>query len=354
MLLAGFGEAGQRKLLGSTAVVIGCGALGTVIADMLARAGVGHLVLIDRDFIELTNLQRQVLFDEQDVADALPKAEAARSKLARINSQVAVTAIVDDVNLTNIDRFAAGADVLLDGVDNFETRYLVNDWAVKHATPYVYGGAVGTVGTAFAILPHSADGDAAWEQAPGGSKATPCLRCLFEEAPPPGAGATCDTVGVIGPAAAIVANFEVAEALKILTGNFDRVCPTMLTFDLWSNTFKQFKVARAYDEGDCPCCKHGKFEYLDGDLGSGATMLCGRDAVQLRQNQAAAGVDLDEVAGRLRQHGAVTVNRFMLRAALTERGQAYELTLFTDGRAIVKGTHEPSVARSLYAKFVGA
>ena len=354
MLLAGFGEAGQRKLQQSTAVVLGCGALGTVIADVLARAGVGHLVLIDRDFVELTNLQRQVLFEEADVTEALPKAEAARAKLARINSQVEVAAIIDDVNSTNVERLIAGADVLLDGVDNFETRYLANDCSVKHGIPYVYGGAVATVGTAFAILPHSTNGGAAWEQLENGSKATPCLRCLFEEAPPPGTGATCDTVGVIGPAAAIVANFEAAEALKILTGNFDHVCPTMLGFDLWSNTFTQFKVARAYDDGDCPCCKHGKFEYLDGSLGSGATTLCGRNAVQLRQKRDADDVDLEEIAGRLRPHGEVKVNRFVLRASLVDHDKPYELTLFPDGRAIVHGTHEPNVARSLYAKFVGS
>jgi adenylyltransferase/sulfurtransferase len=354
MLLTGFGEEGQRKLRESRAVVLGCGALGTVIADMLARAGVGELVIVDRDFVELTNLQRQVLFDEADAADALPKAEAAKAKLARINSQVRVTAIVDDANASNIERIVDGADVLLDGVDNFETRYLVNDCAVKHAIPYVYGGAVATVGTAFAILPHTPGGNAAWERAPGGTRATPCLRCLFEEAPPAGTGATCDTVGVVGPAAAIVANFEATEALKILTGNFDRVCPTMLSFDLWSNTFRQFKVAGAYDDGDCPCCKHGRFDYLDGTLGSGAATLCGRNAVQLRQKREAEDVDLAEIADRLRPHGEVKVNAFMLRAKLTDRDKPYELTVFPDGRAIVHGTHEPSVARSLYAKFIGS
>jgi adenylyltransferase/sulfurtransferase len=353
MLLAGFGEAGQRKLAESTAVVLGCGALGTVAADMLARAGVGHLVIVDRDFVELTNLQRQVLFDEADAADALPKAEAARIKIARVNSQVRVTAIVDDVNASNIERIVEGADVLLDGVDNFETRYLANDCSVKHGIPYVYGGAVATVGTAFAILPHTPGGDSAWERAEGNS-ATPCLRCLFEEAPPAGTGATCDTVGVIGSAAAIVANFEVAEALKILTGNFDRVCPTMLSFDLWSNTFKQFNVEDAYERGDCPCCKHGRFDYLEGRLGSGAATLCGRNAVQLRQKREAQDVDLAEIASRLRSHGEVKVNAFMLRAKLRDRDQPYELTLFPDGRAIVHGTHEPSVARSLYAKFIGS
>jgi molybdopterin-synthase adenylyltransferase len=353
-LLAGFGEDGQRRLLESTALVLGCGALGTVVADMLARAGVGHLVIVDRDFIETTNLQRQVLFDEQDVADALPKAEAAKRKIARVNSQVHVTAIVDDVNATNIEKYAAGADVLVDGLDNFETRYLVNDYAVKSGSPYVYGGAVGTVGAAFTILPHTEHGTAPWEREPYSGRATPCLRCLFEQAPPPGMTPTCDTVGVLGPAASIVANFEVAETLKILTRNFDRVRPTMLNFDLWSNDFMQLKVARAYEDGDCPCCKHRQFDYLDGRLGSGTTTLCGRDAVQLTHKQNAAKLDLDEIAERLRRHGNVTANRFMLRAAVTDNGKPYELTLFTDGRAIVKGTQEANVARSVYAKYVGA
>ena len=353
MLLAGFGEAGQRRLAGSTAAVIGCGALGTTIADTLARAGVGRLLVIDRDFVELTNLQRQVLYDEHDARDALPKAEAARAKLARINSQVEVTAVIDDVHAGNVERLIAGAHVLVDGLDNFETRYLLNDCAVKHGIPYVYGGAVGTVGSMFAILPHTAHGDAPWERGER-SHATPCLRCLFEEAPPPGTGATCDTVGVLGPAATIVASFEAAEALKILTGHYDRVAPTMLSFDLWANSVKQLKVAAAYDQGHCPCCKSGRFDYLDGGLGSGATTLCGRDAVQIRHKREAEDVDLKEIAGRLEPHGQVKVNEFMLRANLVDRGVAYEITLFPDGRAIVKGTHEPNVARALYAKFIGS
>ncbi|HEX7000044.1 MAG TPA: ThiF family adenylyltransferase [Gammaproteobacteria bacterium] len=354
MLLAGFGEAGQRRLAESTAVVLGCGALGTVAADMLARAGIGHLVLVDRDFVELTNLQRQVLYDEGDVAEGLPKAEAAKAKIARINSAVRVTAIVDDLNADNIERYTAGAGVLLDGLDNFETRYLANDCAVKHGIAYVYGAAVGTVGLVFPVLPHTAAGEAPWERAAGGSLATPCLRCLFEEAPPPGTGATCDTAGVIGPAPAIVANFEVAEALKILTGHFDRVSRTLLQLDLWSNDVTRLRVDGAYERGDCPCCKHGRFEYLSGALGSGAATLCGRNAVQVRHRRGAAAVDLGELAERLRPHGAVSVNRFLLRAALSEGGKPYELTLFPDGRAIVKGTDEPAVARSLYAKFVGS
>ncbi len=353
MLLPGFGEAGQRRLLDSTAVILGCGALGTVAADMLARAGVGHLVVVDRDFVESTNLQRQVLFDERDAAEALPKAEAARRKLARINSQVRVTAVIDDINHDNIERIVDGADVLLDGLDNFETRYLANDCAVRHGIPYLYGGAVGTTGMACAILPHTADGSAPWETAEAGNLATPCLRCLFEEAPGPGESATCDTVGVIGPAVAIIANFEVTEALKILTGQFGQVNRRLLNIDLWSNTWVQLQLAGVRDAAQCPCCQGRKFDYLQGRAGTSAAALCGRDAVQLRHRQNAAGPGLTEIARRLREHGEVTVNEFMLRARIRDNGQPFELTLFADGRAIVKGTDETAVARGLYARYIG-
>jgi molybdopterin/thiamine biosynthesis adenylyltransferase len=356
MLLPGFGEEGQRKLLNATALVVGCGALGTVIANMLARAGIGHLVIVDRDFIELTNLQRQVLFDEDDVANAIPKAEAAKQKLAKINSQVRVTAVVDDVNHSNIERLALEAaggpvDVIVDGVDNFETRYLANDVAVKHGIPYVYGGAVGTVGAAYPILPHTAGGDSVWEKA---GKATPCLRCIFEQAPPPGVNPTCDTAGVLGPVVSIISNFQVIEAIKILTGNFDALAPTMLHVDVWTNVMRQFKVARAYDVGDCVCCKQRKFEFLEGKFASGTTTLCGRNAVQITQPAGSDRLQFDEIAQRLRAHGSVSANKFMLRADITDNGQPYELTLFTDGRAIVKGTKHPNVAKSIYAKYVGA
>ena len=353
MLLPGFGEEGQRKLLASTALILGCGALGTVSANMLARAGVGCLVIIDRDFIEITNLQRQVLFDEQDIADALPKAEAAKRKIARINSQVQVTAIVDDVNHRNIEKYASGVDILVDGLDNFEARYLANDCAVKNGIPYIYGGAVGTVGAAYAILPHTEEGKAPWETVSGG-KATPCLRCIFEQIPPPGSNPTCETAGVLGPVVSIVANFQVTEALKILTGNLDRVCPTMLNIDAWANMIQQLKVTRAYDEGDCPCCKHRKFEFLEGAAGSSTTTLCGSNAVQLTHRQNDAQLDFDAIGARLRRHGQVSCNRFMVRADITDNGKPYELTVFTDGRAIVKGTRQGDVARSIYAKYVGA
>jgi adenylyltransferase/sulfurtransferase len=370
-LLPGFGDDGQKKLLDASALVVGCGALGTTIANMLARAGVGHLVIADRDFIEMTNLQRQVLFDEDDVRDGIPKAIAAKNKIAKINSQVKVDAIVDDVNHTNIEKFMAmsdtgSVDIILDGVDNFETRFIVNDAAVKHRVPYVYGGAVGTVGMAYAILPHSAPppepragassppvSHAPWEKA---NKATPCLRCIFEQAPPPGMNPTCDTAGVLGPVVSIIANWQVVEALKILTGNYEAVNPAMLSIDVWSNRVHQFKVARAYDVGDCTCCKQRKFEFLDGKFGSSTTTLCGRNAVQLSHKAGENGskLDFDAIAARLRPHGTVQANKFMIRADITDNGEPYELTLFTDGRAIVKGTKEPNKARSIYAKYVGA
>jgi molybdopterin-synthase adenylyltransferase len=353
MLLPGFGEDGQRRLLGSTALVLGCGALGSVITDTLARAGVGHLVIVDRDIIEPSNLQRQVLFDERDVAEGLPKAQAARRKIGSINSGIRVTAIVDDVNHGNIERYAQGADVIVDGLDNIETRYLANDLAVKLGLPYVYGAAVGTTGMAFAVLPHTAGGTAAWEAATGGSLATPCFRCLFEEAPAPGTTATCDTVGVIAAAVGIIASFQAAEVLKILTGNFDRVSRTLLNLDLWANELLQLKVARAYEDGDCPCCKQRRFDYLEGKAGSSAAALCGRNAVQLRHRQDTEGVDFEAIAARLGAQGEVTVNEFMLQARLRDNSTDYEITLFPDGRAIVKGTAEPALARSIYAKYVG-
>ena len=352
MLLPGFGEVGQRRLQDSTVLVLGCGALGSVAADMLARAGVGHLVIVDRDFVELSNLQRQMLVDERDVSEAIPKAEAAKRRIAQINSQIQVTAIVDDVNHSNIEHYANGADAFVDGLDNIETRYLANDLAVKSGRPYVYGAAVGMTGMAFSVLPHTTS-DMAWESSEDGSLATPCFRCVFEEAPPPGTIATCDTIGVISSVVGIVANFQVTETLKILTGNFDRVSRKLLNLDLWANEIAQLEIAGTYEKGDCPCCKHRRFEYLDGKVGSSTTVLCGRNAVQLRHRQPTYCVNMDVVASRLREYGDIIANEFMLRASIRDHEKNYEITLFPDGRAIVKGTDKPEVARSIYAKFVG-
>jgi adenylyltransferase/sulfurtransferase len=353
MLLPGFGEDGQRHLHEATVLMLGCGALGSVTVDMLARAGVGHIVIVDRDFVELTNLQRQVLFDEDDAAKSLPKAIAAKQKIAKINSGVRITAIVDDINHTNIERYAADADVFIDGLDNYETRYLANDLAVKTTRPYVYGAAVGATGTAFPVLPHGS-GKAEWEVAHSGNLATPCFRCLFDEAPPPGTSATCDTVGVLSSVISIIAGFQVAEALKMLTGNYERVNRTLLNIDLWANEIHQLKVDGAYAKGDCPCCKQQHFDYLDGRAGSSAATLCGRNAVQLRHHQQTDGVNLDAIAKRLSGHGEVNTNEFMLRASVKDQDTPYTITLFPDGRAIIKGTDEPAVARNIYAKFIGA
>jgi len=353
MLLPGFGTDGQRRLGTSTALILGCGALGSVAAEMLSRAGVGHLVIADRDVVELTNLQRQVLFDEQDVADGLPKAEAAKRRIQETNSEIRVTAIVDDINHTNIERFASGVDVLVDGLDNFETRYLANDLAVKRGIPYLYGAAVGTTGMAFTVLPHG-DGSRAWENIGGRNLATPCFRCLFEEPPPPGTTPTCDTSGVIGSAIGIIANYEVTEALKVLTGNYDRVNRRLLSIDLWANESMQLGVGKAREQSDCPCCKGRRFDYLDGTAGSSAASLCGRNAIQLRHRQRPEGVDLAGLAERLRGQGRVRASEFMLLVDITDGNKDYEITVFPDGRAIVKGTDDASVARSLYARFIGA
>ncbi len=352
MLLAGFGTEGQQRLADSTALILGCGALGTVSANMLARAGVGHLIIVDRDFIDLTNLQRQVLFDEEDITAGLPKAEAAKRKIARINSQVEVTAVVDDINHRNIGRLAEQADILVDGLDNFETRYLANDCAVKYGKPYVYGGAVSTSGMALAILPHSPDGRSPWETLADGSHATPCFRCLFEQAPA-GESPTCDTVGVLGPAVSIIANFQASEALKILTGNFARVNPKLLNIDLWTNTLMQLDVSDSWQETDCPTCKHRQFDYLEGKSGSSATSLCGRDAVQLLPPPGAAPVNLQALELRLRSHGETSRNEFMLQLKLQDSGKPFELSLFSNGRAIIKGTGDVAEARSIYAKYIG-
>lgn len=353
MLLPGIGEAGQRRLRESTVLLLGCGALGSVAADLLARAGVGHLVIVDRDIVELTNLQRQVLFDEDDVAARLPKAEAARRRIEKINSQVQVSGIVDDIDHANIGRYAKGADLLLDGLDNFETRYLANDYAVKHGVPYIYGAAVGTMGMMLPIMPR-ADGQRPWETAAGGSFATPCLRCVFDAPPPSGASPTCDTAGVLGPVVAMIANLQVIEALKMLTGNYDRVSRSLLNIDAWSNEMLQLDIATVSDAGTCTCCGKRVFDYLDGRAGFAATSLCGRNAVQLRNRHEAAATDLDLVARRLRSHGPVRVNEFLLQAELQDAGAAFEITLFRDGRAIVKGTDEPDIARAIYARYIGS
>lgn len=338
-LLDGIGVAGQRRLLGSHAVVVGVGALGCVAADLLARAGVGRLTLIDRDVVELTNLQRQTLYTEADAREGTPKAVAAQNRLVAVNSSITIEAHVADFEHRNAERLIGAPDVIIDGTDNFETRYLINDLAVKLGVPYVYGGAVGTTGMGMVILPGT----------------SPCLRCVFEEPPPPGSSPTCDTVGVLGPTAAITAAWQVGEAIKILTHNLDKVSTTLLEFDQWNNQRRRLDLS-SMKRDDCPCCGQRRFEFLSGERAGGAEHLCGQRAVQVSPTDGNQSLDLAALAERLGPHGEFTHSVFMVRGTLREAvdGGPCELTVFADGRAIVKGTDRPDVARSIYAKYVGS
>ena len=330
-----FGEDAQRRLMKSKVVLFGCGALGTVLAETLVRAGVGFLRICDRDFIEEDNLQRQVLFDETDIEANLPKAQAAAEKLRRINSTVGVESVVIDVNHTNIERLSEGADLLLDGTDNFETRFLINDFAVSHRTPWIYGAVIGTTGLVMPIIPHD----------------TPCLRCVFEEPPPPEMNPTCDTAGVLGPAVMLAAALQAMEAMKLLSGRRANLTRGLANIDVWTGRVEWMNVQNAYDKGDCPCCKRGELPFLKGERGGSSATLCGRNAVQVRVDPTTR-VDLAAIAAKLENVADTPVrfNRFMLRATV----DGHEMTLFPDGRAIVKGTDSPDKARTLYAKYFGA
>jgi molybdopterin-synthase adenylyltransferase len=326
------GEPGQQRLCASRVLLVGCGALGTVLASTMVRAGVGLVRIVDRDFVELTNLQRQVLFDEQDVAADLPKAIAAADKLRRVNSTVVVEPIVADVGPDNVLKLAGDVDLILDGTDNFETRMLINDVAVRLGKPWVYGGCIGAEGQTMTILP-------------GG----PCLRCLMPEPPPPGATETCDTAGILAPIVAVVASYQACEAIKILSGNSAACSPYLTVFEMWDNRVRQVEVRNLREQADCPVCRRGQFEWLSGERASRTAVLCGRNAVQLSPAGPAAALSLDELAAKLEPLGAVTRNRYLLR--FTD-GQ-YTITVFPDGRAIVGGTDDAATARTVFAKYVG-
>jgi adenylyltransferase/sulfurtransferase len=334
ILFEKIGVEGQQRLVASRVVLIGCGALGTVLANTLVRAGVGHLRICDRDYIEHNNLQRQVLFDEADIAADLPKAHAAADKLACVNSDVTVEAVVVDVNPGNIERLADGAELILDGTDNFETRFLINDLAVKTRRPWIYGAVIGATGLSMTIIPYD----------------TPCLRCVFENAPPPELNPTCDTAGVIGPAVNLVASLQAVEAIKILTGRTSEINRHLVSVDAWSGRLVNLNVQGTYEKGDCPCCKRKEFSYLTGEYTSTTATLCGRDAVQVHP-PSPARIDFSVIANKLKPvaDGPVKHNQFMLKAQI----DGHELTLFADGRAIIKGTDEPDKARTLYAKYFG-
>lgn len=331
MRFPGIGVAGQRRLLDSCALVVGCGALGSVIINTLARAGVGHLRIVDRDFLELNNLQRQVLYDEDDVAAGLPKAIAANERLRKINSSITVEPVVADVDHTNIERLFAGVQCVIDGTDNFETRFLLNDAAVKLGIPWVYGGCLAAEGQSLTIVPGQ----------------TPCLRCLIPEPPPPGSSPTCDSAGILGTIIGVIASFEANEALKILSGQPQAISRTWNIFDLWDNTIRQIKLDPT-PAADCPCCGRREFPWLAGQRGSHSAVLCGRNAVQLSFPGRPA-ISLDDLEGKLAAIGTVSRNKYLVRAAIGP----HTLTVFSDGRAVIGGTEDIAEARSLYSKYVG-
>jgi len=325
---APLGEAGQAKIRAASVAIVGCGALGTVQAEAMARAGVGRLRIIDRDFVEWSNLQRQFLFEEADAAEALPKAIAAARRLARVNSEVRVEPMVADLTAANVEDLFEDIDLILDGTDNFETRFLINDAAVDREIPWIYGAAVGSYGIKLAIIP--------------GKSA--CFRCVYPE-PPRGAQPTCETEGVLAPVTATIAALQVADALKILALGGDAVTARLTTIDVWTGTIRQ--LALPARDAKCPCCVRKELVYLDGSRRAPIS-LCGRNAVQIHERF--RPVDLRALAQRLAKVAAVRSNEFALRVAL----DPYELTVFPDGRAIIKGTTDVGVARSLYARYIGA
>ena len=327
------GAEGQSRLAAAGVAVVGCGALGSVVAMALVRAGVGRLRIIDRDVPEVSNLPRQVLFDEDDVAAGLPKAAAAARHLRRVNSAAAVEPVVADLVPANAARLLEGVDVIVDGSDNFEARFLVNEVACRTKTPWVHGGAIGAEGRVLTVVPGK----------------TACLRCLVPEPPAPGAVPTCDTAGIIGPAALVVGAVEAAEAIKLLVGTAEPQGNRLLACDLWEGVWRTIDLSTLAAEG-CPTCRGGDSPWLEGRLGGRATALCGRDAVQVMA--ATLGViDLADLATRLRGVGRVTQNPWLVRA---EVEPGIQLSVFADGRAIVAGTREEPRARAIVARYVGA
>ena len=330
ILFPAIGKSGQEKLLAARILIIGCGALGTAQAEALARGGIGKLRIVDRDFVEFSNLQRQTLFSEADAKERLPKAVAARNRLAEINAEIEIEAIVADVNYSNIENLIKDCDLILDGTDNFQTRYLINDACIKHEKTWIYGAAVSSYGVTMTIIPHE----------------TPCLRCVFEEMPPVGSAPTCDTAGVIAPIISIIAAMQVAEALKILTGNFADLHQSLMQIDVWRNDWR--KINLGVPNAACKTCGKSEFEFLEAENIEFAAVLCGRNAIQISPPQP-SNLDLAQFAARLQNSGEVKQNEYLVR--FTAGG--YEITVFRDARAIIHGTDDIAAARAAYAKFIG-
>jgi adenylyltransferase/sulfurtransferase len=327
ILFHGIGADGQEALLRSKVAIVGCGALGSFQAGALARAGIGRITIIDRDYVEPSNLQRQWLFEESDAAEAIPKAIAAERHLARINSSIRVRAVVADLSAVNAAALLEETDLILDGTDNFETRYLINDYAVSQGIPWIYGAAVGSYGLAMPVFPGR----------------TPCLRCIYPD-PPGGVQPTCETAGVLNVITSLVASIQVAAALQILSGRAGEVQPRITRVDLWNGGIRQ--TGMPPHDPDCPTCARGEFPFL-AETRRAPAGLCGRNAVQIHERECT--LDLAALRARLEPLGEVRANEFALRFVIAH----YEMTVFPDGRAIIKGTSDAGVARSLYARYVG-
>ncbi|MGX9708627.1 adenylyltransferase and sulfurtransferase [Laceyella tengchongensis] len=332
ILFAPIGPSGQEKLGRARVAIVGLGALGTALANHMARAGVGMLRLIDRDFVEESNLQRQMLFDEADAQNFMPKAVAAERKLRAINSTLTLEAHVTDLTWKNAESLLSGVDLILDGSDNFQVRYLVNDFSVKHGVPWIYGGAVSARGMSYTIRPG----------------VTPCLRCLFPDAPAPGTTETCDTAGVIGPIIHVIAAYQATEALKLLCGAEEALETRMRHIDLWHNQAQALQVS-AQKNDQCPCCAKRQWDYLDPvEKEAQEISMCGRQSVQISLGQ--VKLDLDSLAERLRHVGETERNPFMLRVQIDEQ---HRLAVFPDGRILVQGTTDTALAKNLVAKYIG-
>jgi molybdopterin-synthase adenylyltransferase len=330
ILFSQIGQNGQEKLLNSRVLLVGCGALGASHAEILARAGVGFLRIVDRDFVEFSNLQRQTLYSEADARERLPKAIAARNRLVEINSEIETEAVVADVNNSNVENLVRDVDLVLDGTDNFQIRYLINDACVKLKKTWIYGAAVSSYGTTMTIIPRE----------------TPCLRCIFEEMPAAGSAPTCDTAGVIQPIISSISAIQTTEALKILTGSSEKLHKSLIQIDVWQNDWRKIKLGAP--NADCETCAKRNFEFLAAEAHEFSAVLCGRDAVQI-QPVSAARIDLPQLAEKLKNLGAVKQNEYLVRFNAGE----YELTVFGDARAIVRGTDDVAAARSIYARYVG-
>ena len=331
ILFPGIGKAGQEKLLNSRVLIVGCGALGASHAEMLSRAGVGKLKIVDRDFVEYTNLQRQTLFKESDASERLPKAIAAKTRIGEINSEIEVEAVVADVNRSNVEQLISDVDLVLDGTDNFQIRYLLNDACIKLGKTWIYGAAVSSYGTTMTIIPGE----------------TPCLRCIFEDMPDAGTSPTCDTAGVIMPIIATVSAVQVSESIKLLVGARDELHGSLMQFDVWANDWRKIKVSKRNPE--CPACGLRRFDFLDAETPEFAAVLCGRDAVQIAPPNPTT-IDLESFGEKLGHLTNVKRNEYLVRFTSGEN----EITVFRDGRAIVKGTDDIAIARSLYARYVGS